>query len=144
MNKKIFISAPISGFEDKKIYLTFRDFIIHLIAVLREAGFEVCSELEQISHTDNYDSPTKSVESDFANIASSDIFLMIHPKRMQTSSLIELGFACANKKRIVIVGKEENLPYLAKGLKESPIDTKIIEVSDINKNIMSRIIECVV
>lgn len=140
MNKKIFISAPISGFEDKNIYRKFRDFIIKLILALRKEKFEVCSEVEQISNTENYDSPTKSVENDFANIISSDIFLMIHPKKMQTSSLIELGFACANSKKIIIVGKEDALPYLAKGLKKSQISTEFVDISEINDSIILKII----
>lgn len=143
MTKKVFISAPISGFEDKHDYEEFREFILSLIVSLRVAGFEVCSELEQISHSGDYDSPTKSVEDDLANIKSSEIFLMIHPKRMQTSSLMELGFACAISKAIIIIGKKSDLPYLAKGLESSIVKAKILDVSHISKDIIPQIIQIV-
>lgn len=128
MSKKIFISAPISGFVDKTAYRLFRSFVLKLIDSLRQHQYEVCSELEQISHSEDYDSPTKSVEEDFSNIESSDIFLMLHPQRIQTSSLIELGYACAHKKIIVIVGIKDMLPYLAKGLEHSSIKAKIVDI----------------
>ena len=143
MIKKVFISAPISGFEDKKEYEEFREFVLSLIVSLRFAGFEVCSELEQISDSGDYDSPTKSVEDDLANIKSSELFLMIHPKRMQTSSLMELGFACAVSKTIIIVGNKSNLPYLAKGLESSIVKTRILDVTQISKDIIPIIIKYV-
>lgn len=138
-NKRVFISTPISGFEDKAVYTKFREFIMNLIDSLRRNGFDVCSEIEQISNSGDYDSPSKSVEDDFFNIRNSDIFLMIHPSRMQTSSLIELGYACAYSKKIVIVGNKDTLPYLAKGLENSIFQTCILDVSEINKGIVPQI-----
>lgn len=139
MNKKIFISTPISGFEDRTGYKKFRLFILNLIDCLRRKGFDVCSEIEQISNSEDYDSPSKSVEDDFSNINNSDFFLMIHPCRMQTSSLIELGYACANSKKIVIVGNKNTLPYLAKGLEKSNIQTYILDISEIDNGIIPQI-----
>jgi len=141
MNKSIFLAAPISGFKNETIYLKFREFIIELISSLRHEGFDVFSELEQILSVEDYDSPAESIEDDFTKIKSSDIFLMIHPFRLQTSSLIELGFAYACERKILIVGNRKDLPYLAIGLEESKVVTRIIDVKKINKSVIPKIIQ---
>lgn len=141
MNKKVFISTPISGFKDVISYGKFRSFILHIIESLRGAGFEVCSEIESISTAADYISPTKSIEEDFYNIKSADIFLFIHPMIMQTSSFIELGFACANNKRILIVGNKSDLPYLAKGLEASYVQAILLNTLQLDETIIPRIIE---
>lgn len=143
MKKKVFIAAPISGFDRKTEYNFFRQFILYLIDALRQSGFEVCSEVEQISKTENYDSPMKSVNDDFSNILSSDIFLLLHPKKIQSSSLIELGFACANKKVIVLAGKKEDFPYLAKGLETSNIRAKMLDIDGFSNDKTTIIIEAI-
>ena len=143
MGKKVFIAAPISGYNNKSEYKLFRQFILLLIKELRLVGFVVCSEVEQISREDNYDSPTKSVNEDFSNIHSSDIFLMLHPKIMQTSTLIELGYACADHKTVVLVGKTDNFPYLAKGLVDSEIPTRFVKLEIFNKKGVNEIVEVI-
>ena len=130
MSNRVFISAPISGFIEAEEYRLFRHFLLRLITALRGNGLDVCSEIEQISSSDDYSTPQKSVKDDFDNILRSDIFLFCHPKVMQTSSFIELGFACAVNKRIVIAGKMVNLPYLAKGLLDSYIDAIGVDLMD--------------
>lgn len=143
MGKKIFIAAPISGYNNKSEYKLFRQFILHLIEALRLVGFVVCSEVEQISKAGNYDSPTKSVNDDFFNIHSSDIFLMLHPKKMQTSTLIELGYACADHKSIVLVGKADDFPYLAKGLEDSEISTRFVKVEAFSDKSIDGIVDII-
>ena len=142
--KKIFISAPISGFGDDLTYKKFREFILKLIVLLRCYNFDVCSELELISHDSDYDNPTKSIENDFEKIKSSDIFLMVHPQKMQTSSLMELGFACAFSKKIIIVGNKTHLPYLAQGLESSNLSAHILDVKKIDDSIMPKILKLII
>lgn len=128
MDKKygIFISTPISGFSDENEYNIYREFVLKLIRKLREC-YSVCSEVEQITDFKSYDSPGKSIVDDFKSITNNDIFLFLHPSKMQTSSLIELGYAVALNKRILIVGRREDLPYLAIGLKSYSNKTIIID-----------------
>lgn len=57
---------------------------------------------------------------------------MFHPQKMQTSTLIELGYACAFNVKIIIIGNKNNLPYLAKGLEESEHKAKLMNISDFN------------
>lgn len=124
----IFISTPISGFSDKSEYYNYREIVLKLISKLRES-YSVCSEVEQIAGLETYDSPGKSVTEDFESIRNNDVFLFLHPSKMQTSSLIELGYAIALDKKIVIVGRKEDLPYLAVGLESFSNKTVIIDIS---------------
>lgn len=123
----VFISTPISGFSNKNEYYDYRKIVLSLISKLR-ASYSVCSEIEQIKGLETYDSPEKSVTEDFESIKNNDVFLFLHPSKMQTSSLIELGYAIALDKRIVIVGRKENLPYLAVGLESFSKKVAIIDM----------------
>lgn len=128
MNKKsIFLAAPISGFSDEKEYNEYRDKVLSLIKYLRENSFIVYSEVERVTGKSNYDSPSNSVENDFKHICESDVFLLLHPKKVQTSALIELGYAYAKMKNIVMVGPKTALPYLALGLPSANSSVRIID-----------------
>ncbi|MCD8013696.1 MAG: nucleoside 2-deoxyribosyltransferase domain-containing protein [Lachnospiraceae bacterium] len=131
--RNIFLAAPISGFQEKKEYEDYRLMLTNLIAFLRENGHTVYSEIENVYDDTCYDSPGKSAMDDFSKISECDTFLMLHPKRMQTSTFIELGYACAKSKKLVIVGDMKDLPYLAQGLEESERDARIINQSDLNE-----------
>ena len=98
MNKlKIFIATPISSFSNNKEYLNFRYIIMNLVSELRK-DFCVYSEIEEFVKMNSFDEPAKAISKDFDNILISDFFILIHPSKMQTSTLIELGYAFAHKK----------------------------------------------
>lgn len=143
INNKIFIATPISGFSEITEYLNFRTFTMQLVAVLREKGYFVCTEVERIADPSDYSSPQKSIKEDFDNILSSDVFVFLHPKLMQTSSLIELGFACASNKKIVIVGNDDVLPYLVKDLPKSDIHAIKIDLIDHSREQVARICDAI-
>lgn len=143
MNKTIFLATPISGFPDNEGYLLYRAKVLKLISTLRENSINVYSEIEKIIETDSYDSPAQSVIDDFQKIIEADLFLMLHPLRLQTSTLIELGYAYALHKRIIIVGAKKTLPFLALGFPEVSNNATIIESLDINDSIAQAIINIV-
>lgn len=138
-NKKIFLAAPISGFAYENEYLEYRKKVLNLISFLRDNSFYVYSEIEGVTNKDSYDSPEISVKNDFNRINNSDIFLLLHPKKSQTSTLIELGYAYAKEKKIIIVGSTTVLPYLALGLPLSGANAHIIDLSDIDARAFLRI-----
>ena len=141
MNNSVFLAAPISGFALEKEYLIYRQKAVKLISYLRDNGYKVCSELESVSSSGNYDSPGNSVYEDFKNIKDSDFFLLLHPSRMQTSSLIEFGYACAFDKTIVVVGRKEDLPYLVIGYEEYSDKATIIDTERLSEDIFPRILD---
>lgn len=84
--------------------------------MLRQLNYHVWSEIELVDSNSEYDTPEQSVKKDIQKIKSSDIFILIHPRKMQTSTLFELGYDFSLSKDIIIVGEERNLPYMLKGL----------------------------
>lgn len=133
MNKiKIFLAAPISGFGDEEKYSAYRKKLINFINSLKNA-YVVYSEIEKIDDTDSYDKPGESAIEDFSNISNSDVFILFHPAHMQTSSFIELGYAIAKNKKIIIIADLKDLPYLALGLEEFSSSVKIIQSSEISE-----------
>lgn len=139
---KIFIAAPMSGFQNDEQYIYYRDKVMLLLDVLSDK-YEVYSEVKNVLGTQTYDTPEESVKKDFEAINKTDIFLMFHPIRGQSSTLIELGYACALKKKIIIIGIKEHLPYLVHGLAESDFKAQIIESSDINKEIIDKVLDVI-
>lgn len=135
----IFIAAPISGFEDQGEYAHYRKNVVKLISSLRNMHCEVYSELEKLTTASGYDSPEMSVKADFFRIQRSDIFLLLHPKRMQTSALIELGYACAYAKTIIIVGPNKALPFLACGLRAFHCSVYYVDTQLINGEVIHEI-----
>ena len=141
MTNRIFLATPISGFATQKEYLNFKESALRLISFLRVKGYEVYSEMERIDGADDYDSPAQSVDEDFANIVASEYFVLLHPAKMQTSSLIEFGYACASNKRIVAVGKRSDLPYFVIGYAEYSDRAAIVEAEQLDDDCFRRIVD---
>ena len=133
MTKSIFLAAPISGFHDDKLYNTCRTGLMDLITVLQRE-YNVYSELISIDSLDSYDDPGIAIKRDLEMIDNSDFFIIYHPCYMQTSTFIELGYAIAKRKRIIVIGKKDSLPYLSLGLLSYDCRTTIIDSSELNES----------
>lgn len=143
MNKlKIFIAAPISAFQGEEQYILYRKSVLLLVETLAD-NYEVYCELQKILDIESYDTSQDSLKKDFNAIEESDIFILLHPMRMQSSSLVELGYACALKKKLLIVGEKNDLPYLVSGLIEPDFNSIIINSPEINDKIIIKIIDAV-
>ncbi len=128
---KIFLSTPISAFDINQEYIEYRQRVLNFISMLREENI-VYSEIEEISELNYYDNPSNALSKDLDIIDKSEVFVVHHPFRIQTSTLIELGYAVALNKIIVIIGKKIDLPYLALGLPEKKTNTFIIDTSSLS------------
>lgn len=128
---KIFLSTPISAFDANEDYTEYKQQVLKFISVLRERNI-VYSEIEEISELNYYDKPSDALSKDLDIIDKSEMFVIHHPFRMQTSTLIELGYAVALNKKIIIIGKKKDLPYLALGLPEKTPNALIIDTSSLS------------
>ena len=137
--KKLFLATPMSGFRSAEMYASYRERLLELIAAL-SGRYEVYSEMQRAASEEAFESPETSVREDFHEIEVSDLLLLLHPCRMQTSTLMELGYACALKKPVVLVGESDNLPYMALGLKRPADNALLIESSEITPETIEKIL----
>lgn len=135
---KIFLAAPISAFKDEAEYKNNRKAILHLISKL-DAKFQVYSEILNIGTLSLYDEPGESVIKDLSEISESDVFIIYHPMNMQTSTFIELGYAIAKEKKIIIIGKMDDLPFLALELSKYSSDIKIVPSSELSESVFKQV-----
>lgn len=140
MNKlNVFIATPISGFDDENDYVKYRNSVLEMIGELRKE-YIVFSEIENFTKLDSYDDPGKSALEDFNMILKSDIFILLHPAKMQTSTMVELGYALAHKKNIIIISQKKHLPFLTLALCNVIDNVTLIETSDINNAITDKVV----
>ena len=137
---KIFLSTPISCFNDKNELKKYKSDVTKLIKALKSNN-SVCSEIENINDESDYDNPEKSISTDLTSIKDCEIFILHYPKKIPTSALIELGFAIAFNKRIIVITPQKNmLPYLIHGISAINADSLIIESESINDWLIQKII----
>ena len=136
----IFLATPISAFTDPTEYDAFRQNVIRLIAALHDR-YSVYCEIERVADSDDYDTPAEAVIKDFGKIDESDIFMLVHLKKCQTSAFMELGYAYARGKEIVLVGPKEALPYMALGLDVPGHTARMIEVERLDDEAIRNITE---
>lgn len=138
-NMRIFLAAPISGFNSQNEYNEYRSMLLNFIRKLRRK-FQVYSEVDQIYDLNDYDAADVSAINDFKHIFKSDCFLLYHPYRMQTSSFVELGYAIALEKKIIIISNPKNLPYIAIGLPCAFQNIKVVSSSCLNTETINKVI----
>lgn len=113
---KMFIATPIAGFGNENQMVDYKKSLMDFFSTL-EQYHDIYSEILRINGIDEYDSPELSVKLDFSAIDNSDVFILHYPKKIVTSALIELGYAIAKNKRVIIIVQNiELLPYLGQGL----------------------------
>lgn len=124
---KIFLSTPISCYKGDMELQNYKKNIYPLISSLQKEH-DVCSEIQDINNKSDYDTPEKSISMDLKSIQECEAFILHYPQQVPTSALIELGFAIAfNKKIIIITPKSSMLPYLALGVPTKSPESAIFE-----------------
>ena len=137
--KRVFLATPMSGFQSAELYAAYRERLLVLIDALSE-NYEVYSEMQRSPSEECFSTPEASVREDFHQVELSDYILFLHPCRMQTSTLMELGYACALKKPAVLVGERENLPYMALGLNRPTYNGILVESSELTRETIGKIL----
>lgn len=134
----IFLAAPMSGFKDELQYKKNRKNLIGFINKLNKK-YIVYSEILHIQSMDSYEDPGQSAIKDFGEISRADVFIMYHPMHMQTSTLIELGYAVAKQKKIILIAQPDMLPYLALGLSSYNPDIYIVPSSELDRDVVNQV-----
>ena len=113
----LFVSAPMASFENSREYEASRVSILDTIKGMKKnCGFSsVFYAGYEINSFKKFESEDLSVAEDYASLRNSSNFILIYPRKIATSALIELGWAMVMKKPIIIfVKKMDDLPYLMK------------------------------
>lgn len=130
-NKKLFIATPIAGFENEEEYKVYRDVIANIIEAIRESGKveNIYSIITEIKSKSEYDSPAESAYNDLMALENASHFIFFYPQKVLTSAFVELGYAVAKRKEILIIANNrKELPYIVQGFdKISKYNTIIIE-----------------
>ena len=130
-NIRLFISTPIAGFENQQEYVNFRNKMIELFSQIEQIdGIDnLYSAISGVSTMDTCDSPAESAIRDLKALRLATHFILFYPYRVISSALIELGYAMAeNKKILIIVSQKKDLPYMAQGFEDvQELKTTVIE-----------------
>lgn len=121
MPKQLFISTPISAFNTNDDYLKFRAWLAHLITKLENTVplLQIFCVAAKVKTQNALDSPKDSLLHDISKLDWCSDFLLIYPKQVATSALIELGYALAKEKKILICHiSSVELPFMASQMDE--------------------------
>jgi hypothetical protein len=106
-----------ASFDSTEEYETFRSVTLDVIRGIKQscAFSNVFYAGQEIDSFKNFESEDLSVAQDYNALKNSENFILIYPKKLATSALIELGWAMVMNKPIVIFTKDRReLPYLMK------------------------------
>lgn len=135
----IFLSTPISDCVCHNSIHNYKGAISLLVERMRKSHM-VWSEIERIASQNDYETPENSIQKDLHAIQSCDLFVLHYPHKVPTSALIELGFAIANNKRIIVITpKISTLPFLAQGINALRSDSIIIDSERLDNDTIDRI-----
>lgn len=113
----LFVSTPMAAFDSSKEFEKHRAAILDVLrGIKRRCDFDkVFYAGSEISSFEEFELADLSVAEDYNALKYSDNFMIIYPKRITTSALIELGWAMAMGKPIVVFARNrDDLPYLMK------------------------------
>ncbi len=141
-SKSIFLSTPMSAFSEVEL-----SEFVSWCKVLEQGLSErlkktiYCAALKAPS-AEVFGSEYESVINDFKAIDECSTFILIYPQKLATSALIELGYAVAKKKPILIVAKNiADLPFMARGLSEASSSTEVFICDSFSNQVLNRIID---
>lgn len=110
-----FVAAPMAAFADAKAYQRSRNDVLRLVKVLqRDVGArDVFYAGEHLSSSRAFEAADLSLESDVAALRSSACLILVYPRAIPTSALVEVGMAIALRKPVIIhVLDGVDLPFL--------------------------------
>jgi hypothetical protein len=116
-NYDLFISVPMAAFDVENEFELFHKTTLDIVHEIKKnckfknifyAGQEIKSPID-------FESEDSSIVEDYDACFRSKYFMLIYPQKIATSALIELGWAMAHKKPIIIfVKNRKDLPFLVK------------------------------
>jgi len=133
VRRKIFVAAPMSGFNSDHEYGDARQAIGELTEqlIVRKLAKEVYFAGTNVSGASNFTDNIAALHADVGALRKSDVFVMVYPRTVVTGALVEAGIALErNMPMVLLVGKEAELPYfLRKGNETALSGLPVIRVA---------------
>jgi hypothetical protein len=129
----VFLSSPMAAFESQEEYKKDRENILKIIGTLQEqCHFEsVFYAGTKIQSINDFDVEDLSVSQDVKALRESRYFVLLYPKKIVSSVLVEAGFALAmGKTSIYFVKTRDDLPFLLRHAEQAVSFIKIYEDCD--------------
>lgn len=110
----IFISSPMNSSKSDDEYKQLRCNIISLKTRLYELGFkEIIYPGDEIESKTEFEGENKAINKNFKKLKSAECLLAIYPNSIASSVLLEIGYAIALTKNIVVFTKnKKKLPFM--------------------------------
>lgn len=131
----LFISAPMSGFDNDEEYKGFRQLCLNVKKELEDkCGFKnIYYAASKKPNRKSFSIPKVAFLKDLAALKSSKKFVLIHPGKMFSSTLFECGFAYRKQtKSVYFVRNLNELPFLMRHLADAASFVSIICVDNMN------------
>ncbi len=108
----IYISVPMASIQKDLEYSELREFLIDLKQTLKKVGFKdiYCPMIDK-EDKDHFDGKTKAIKENFTILKQVDSILVVYPKKLPSSTLVEIGYGIALSKKMVIF-YSDGLPYM--------------------------------
>ncbi len=112
---RVFIAAPMSAFGDDSEYQASREAILGLRKrLVDDLGLDDAYYAgASVASTAAFDGPDNALESDLRALLAADLFVLLYPRKVLSSVLIETGYALALRKpTLIMVRNRADLPFL--------------------------------
>jgi len=115
----VFISCPMTSIDEPE-YGRLKTAVEALCQAITARGFHAYCALMRLTDREQPDPEAIAAEMDFAALMASRHFVMIYPRRIISSCLLEAGYALvAGIPSVYFVRSDEDLPYTLRGAVES-------------------------
>ena len=133
----LFISTPMSSFSTDAAYQQHREEIMELINALRKnTRFKsVYFSGESLKSQEEFITPDHAIMQDFGALEASAVFIMIFPGSVNSSVIVEAGYALAlGKPSIYFVKDKKELPFMLREVAQiSKAKVKVYEAASMKR-----------
>jgi len=133
LKHEVFLSSPMAAFGNNEEYQHDRENVLRIMdAFKHECRFEsVVYAGKEINSIDDFDAADLSVSKDFQDLLESKYFVLLYPKKIASSVLVEAGWALAlGKTSIYFVKNSDDLPFLLQKASQAFSSVKIYDKCD--------------
>jgi hypothetical protein len=125
----VFLSSPMAAYANDDEYKRDREAVFRIIEAMRTAcGYNVSYAGHDIHSLSDFDAPDISIAADLDALDNSRLFIMLYPRKLVSSVLVEAGIAMARgKPSVYFIRHRDDLPYLLRYPEQAPTSVKIYE-----------------